>query len=59
MMTRKEYDEIQNRLSKKLISNPTNKEDEYNKGILASKSIIKEIYNKYNREEINNAFNTH
>lgn len=46
------YKLIQDKLSKKLITNPTNKEDEYNKGILAAKSIIKDIYCK--RGEQNN-----
>lgn len=41
---RQKYEEIQKRLSSKLIANPTNKEDEFNRGILCAKSIIKEIY---------------
>lgn len=47
-MTNQEYDEIQERLSKKLIKKPsgylTSKEEEYNRGILAAKSIVKDIY---------------
>lgn len=49
-MTEREYTYLQERLSKKIIPLPTNKQDEYNKGILAAKSIIKEIYDKGKKE---------
>lgn len=45
-MTKLEYEMIQERLSKKLICRPTNKQAEYNNGILAAKSIVKEIYER-------------
>ena len=47
-MTQKEYEIIQMRLSRKIIPQPSNKEDEYNRGILSAKSIIKEIYENQN-----------
>ena len=46
-MTEQEYNDIQNALSKKLKNHKgysSNKEEEYNNGILAAKSIIKSIY---------------
>ena len=50
-MNRREYEYIQERLTNKLkhwnkSSLTTHKEDAYNKGILAAKSIIKEIYER-------------
>lgn len=50
-MTLKEYKTIQQRLSKKIIQCYTTKTQEaYNDGILACKSIIKEIYEKQSKE---------
>ena len=43
-MNKQEYEYLQERLSKKIIQRPTNKEEEYNKGILAAKSILKEVF---------------
>lgn len=44
-MSYTEYQILQERFSKKLKNKfPTNKEKSYNKGILACKSILKEIY---------------
>lgn len=49
-MTEAMYRDIQERFSKKLIGNKsglcTNKEAAYNDGVLACKSILKEIYNR-------------
>lgn len=49
-MTEEEYKYIQERLSHKLIRRSkgclTAKEQEYNKGILSAKSIIKDVYEK-------------
>ena len=45
-MTELEYKELQRRFTKKIIRNPNNKQDAYNKGILACKSVLKEIYEK-------------
>ena len=43
-MDKREYKYLQERLSKKIIQHPTNKEAEYNKGILTAKSILKEVF---------------
>ena len=44
-MTLYEYQILQDRLSAKLIKGrSTNKEEAYNNGVLACKSILKEIY---------------
>lgn len=44
-MTLKEYEVIQQRLARKIVPGYTTKTQEaYNEGILACKSIIKEIY---------------
>ena len=44
-MTRQNYDILQEKFSKMLISNrPTNKEFAFNSGVLACESILKEIY---------------
>ena len=46
-MTEAEYNEIQYALTKKLKNHKgysSNREEEYNNGILAAKSIIKSIY---------------
>lgn len=45
-MTKQEYEYLQERLSKKIISHPTNKEDEYNRGILTAKSILKKVFER-------------
>lgn len=48
-MTQRDYDILQTAFSKKLITNfPTNKESAFNNGVLACKSILKEIYNDSN-----------
>ena len=45
-MDKREYEYLQERLSKKIIQHPTNKEVEYNKGILSAKSILKELFER-------------
>ena len=46
MMNNQEYDELQQRLTNKLIKKNmlTDKEEEYNSGILTAKSIIADVY---------------
>lgn len=54
-MTKEEYDELQNRLSSKLKNHRsycTNKEQAFNEGILAAKSIVSELYKRSNESEI-------
>lgn len=46
-----EYEIIQERLSKKLIKGATAKRQPYNEGILAAKSIIKELYEYWRKRE--------
>lgn len=44
-MDKSEYDYLQDRFSRKLIKRfPTNKQEKYNEGILACKSILKEVF---------------
>lgn len=43
-VTMAQYEELQSLLSKKLKKYPTNKESEYNAGVLAAKSILKNFY---------------
>lgn len=44
-MDRSEYDYLQDRFSRKLIKRlPTNKQEQYNEGILTCKSILKEVF---------------
>ena len=51
-MTFSEYSYLQNRLSKKLKKPPrTNKESAYNDGVLACKSILKEIFERDTRNK--------
>ena len=45
-MDGREYTFIQNRFSEKLKEYPNNKEAAYNDGILACKSILKEIFER-------------
>ncbi len=44
MTDREKYEEVQRRLKSKLIGTPTNKEDEFNKGILCAMSIVRSVY---------------
>lgn len=56
-MTKHEYEYLQERLSKKLHSNPygfsPKREEGYKDGILAAKSILKSVYREYAEEENN------
>ena len=45
-MTEYEYKEIKERILKHRIDLPTNKEDEYNKGLLSALSIVRSVYKK-------------
>lgn len=47
-MTKQDYDELQERMSRKLKKQwyNTNKETAYNEGILTCKSILKEIFER-------------
>ena len=44
MTDRQKYEEVQKRLKNKIIQLPTNKESEFNRGILCAMSIIKDVY---------------
>ena len=50
---RQKYRETQRRLKNKLIDNPSNKEAEFNRGILCAMSIVKEIYGLPERSDYN------
>lgn len=56
-MTKREYEYLQERLSKKLHSKPygfsPKREEGYKDGILAAKSILKSVYREYAEEENN------
>ena len=43
-MNKREYEHLQERFSNKIIQRPTNREEEYNKGILTAKSILHEVF---------------
>ena len=51
MMTEREYQILQQQFSKKIIPHkwPTNKEDAYNEGVLACKSILHSFYQNQNK----------
>ena len=53
-MTELEYKQLQRRFIKKIIRNPNNKQDAYNKGILACKSILKEVYEEQKNKDFAN-----
>ena len=55
MMTRREYEDLQERLSKKLHSKhydfSPKREEGYKEGILVAKSILKSVYHEYEEKE--------
>lgn len=54
-MTRREYEDLQERLSKKLHSKhydfSPKREEGYKEGILVAKSILKSVYHEYEEKE--------
>lgn len=51
MTERQKYEEVQRRLKKKIIPLPTNKQEEYNKGIRSAMSIVKDVYGLPERKD--------